>query len=71
SYIRLKTLEIGYTIPKKIINKIHFNNVRIFLTGSNLLTWSNFKLWDPELEDPRGEKYPLTKSLTLGMTIKL
>ena len=71
SYIRLKTVEIGYTLPKSIINKIHFNNVRIFLTGSNLLTWSDFKLWDPELGDSRGEKYPLTKSLTLGMTVNL
>jgi hypothetical protein len=71
SYLRLKTVEIGYTIPKSIINKIHFNNVRIFVTGANLLTWSGFKLWDPEIADPRGEKYPLTKSVTLGMSVNL
>jgi TonB-linked outer membrane protein, SusC/RagA family len=71
SYLRLKTVEIGYTIPKSIINKIHLNNVRVFVTGSNLLTWSDFKLWDPEIGDPRGEKYPLTKSLTLGMSVNL
>ena len=36
SYVRLKTIDVGYTLPKKIVNKIHFNNVRIFMTGTNL-----------------------------------
>jgi TonB-linked SusC/RagA family outer membrane protein len=68
AYLRLKTIDIGYTIPKRIINKIHCNDVRIFAIGTNLLTWSDFKLWDPELGDPRGEQYPLTKSITIGLT---
>lgn len=71
SYVRLKTVDIGYTIPKNVVNKLHFNNVRIFLVGTNLLTWSSFKLWDPELADPRGESYPLSKSITMGLSVNL
>jgi TonB-linked SusC/RagA family outer membrane protein len=68
AYLRLKTVDLGYTIPKKIVNKIRCDNLRIFVIGSNLLTWSEFKLWDPELGDSRGEQYPLTKSVTFGIT---
>lgn len=71
SYLRLKTLEVGYTLPKHIVNKIKFNNIRIFFIGSNLLTFSKFKLWDPELGSGNGVKYPLTKSLTLGLSVNL
>ncbi len=71
SYVRIKTVDIGYTLPKALVNKIHFNNVRIFLTGTNLLTWSSFKLWDPEMGSNNGEKYPLSKSVTLGLSVNL
>jgi TonB-linked SusC/RagA family outer membrane protein len=67
AYLRLKTIDIGYTFPKHLVNKIRCNNLRIFVVGTNLLTWSEFKLWDPELNAPRGEQYPLTKSITLGI----
>lgn len=71
SYIRLKTLEVGYTLPKSITNKIRFNNIRFFLIGTNLLTFSNFKLWDPELGSSNGQQYPLSKTWTLGLTVNL
>ena len=45
SYLRLKTVEVGYTLPTQLVNKVHFNTVRIFFVGTNLLTWSAFKLW--------------------------
>ena len=70
-YLRLKTLDIGYSIPKSLANRIKTNNIRIFLVGSNLLTWSKFKLWDTELASPRGEDYPLPKSFTLGINVNL
>lgn len=70
-YLRLKTIDVGYTLPKSIVNKMHFNNIRIFLVGTNLLTWSSFKTWDPEMGDPRGESYPLTKSITMGISVNL
>jgi TonB-linked SusC/RagA family outer membrane protein len=71
SYIRLKTLDIGYTLPKTLVNKAHFNEVRIFFIGTNLLTWSGFKLWDPEMGSSHGKNYPLSKSLSLGVAVNL
>ncbi len=70
-YIRLKNLDIGYTLPKEFVNKLHMNNVRIYVTGTNLLTWSKFDMWDPETTNPRGEDYPLPKSVTVGLTVNL
>ncbi len=70
-YLRLKNMDIGYTLPKSIANRYHFNDIRIFIVGSNLLTWSKFKLWDPESTNPRGEDYPLTKSFTIGINVNL
>lgn len=70
-YLRLKNMDIGYTLPKSIANRYHFNDIRIFIVGSNLLTWSKFKLWDPESTQPRGEDYPLTRSFTIGLNVNL
>lgn len=69
SYIRMKNVEIGYTIPKQFVNKIHLDRVRIYLMGTNLLTFSSFDLWDPELGSSNGQQYPLSKTVTLGLTI--
>ena len=71
SYLRLKTLEFGYTLPKQIVNKIMFNNIRVFFRGSNILTFSKFKLWDPELHSSTGTEYPLSRSLTFGLTVNI
>lgn len=71
SYLRLKTVEIGYSLPKSFVNKCHFNNMRFFFIGTNLLTFSSFKLWDPELGSSNGEKYPLARVFTLGLNVNL
>ena len=71
AYLRFKTLEIGYTLPKSWTNKIHFGDVRIYFLGSNLAVWDSLKLWDPELTSENGMKYPLSKSYTLGLTVNL
>lgn len=70
-YCRLKTLEIGYSLPREWMNKIRFNNMRFFFMGTNLLTFSKFKLWDPEMGSSTGTNYPLVKSVTVGVTINL
>jgi hypothetical protein len=70
-YLRLKNMDIGYTLPKAITNKLHMNDVRLFIAGSNLITWSKFKLWDPESTQSTGEEYPLTRSITLGLSVNL
>lgn len=70
-YLRLKTLEIGYTLPKTLLSKLQINSVRLFFIGTNLFTWSKFKMWDPELGSSTGEEYPLSKVLTVGLTVQL
>jgi len=70
-YLRLKTLDIGYNFPTHLVNRIKTNNIRVFLVGTNLLTFSKFKLWDPEMVSPRGEDYPLPKAYTFGITVSL
>lgn len=67
-YVRLKTLEIGYTLSKKILAKAGISNARIFFLGNNLALWDSLKLWDPELDTNTGEKYPLPKTYTIGLT---
>ena len=71
SYLRLKTVEVGYTLPTQLVNKVLFNTVRIFFVGTNLLTWSAFKLWDPEMGSTDGKRYPLSKNLSLGISVNL
>ncbi|MDD2244979.1 MAG: TonB-dependent receptor [Dysgonamonadaceae bacterium] len=71
SYLRLKTLEFGYNVPKNFVNKFKVNRMRVFFIGTNLLTFSKFKLWDPEAASNDGGGYPLSKSLTLGFTINI
>ena len=71
SYIRLKTLDIGYSFPTALVNKLHLNKVRVFFIGTNLLTFSSFKLWDPELGSSDGKKYPLSKTLSVGVQVNL
>lgn len=71
AYLRLKTVEVGYTLPKQIVNKIHFNSMRIFFIGTNLLTFSDFKMWDPETRSSNGSVYPITKAVTVGLNVSL
>lgn len=67
SYLRLKNLDLGYTL-KTGIKAIGINRLRFYATGYNVLTFSKFKLWDPELASSNGTRYPLTTTYTLGFT---
>ena len=69
SFLRLKNAELGYTLPKKWTKPIGISTVRIYLQGVNLLTFSKFKLWDPELSSSYGNVYPLTKNVSLGLNL--
>lgn len=71
-YLRLKNLDIGYTLPKNIVGKLHFSKIRFYVSGSNLLFLTKkFSLWDPESLQSRGEEYPITKAITGGVQIEL
>lgn len=69
SYIRLKTLEIGYTMPQSITSMAHISRARVYFLGNNLAIWDSLKLWDPELGSGDGMKYPPSKTLTVGLTV--
>ena len=68
SFLRLKELEVGYTLPEKISRKAGMKNFRVYLSGTNLLCFSNFKLWDPEKAGD-GLGYPLQRVYNLGLNI--
>jgi TonB-linked SusC/RagA family outer membrane protein len=69
SFLRLKSVEIGYTFPKKWTDKIAVTNFRISAIGDNLHVWDNVKLWDPEQASSNGAVYPLNRSYTLVLQI--
>ena len=71
AYLRLKNLDIGYTLPTALVNRAHLNKVRFYFIATNLLTFSKFKLWDPEMGSTDGIKYPLSKTFTLGVSVNL
>ena len=71
SYLRLKTLEVGYNLPQRWVNKIYSKNIRVFFIGQNLITFSDFKLWDPEMGSTTGTHYPLAKTFSFGFNISM
>lgn len=68
SFVRLKQMEFGYTLPQKLTNKIHIDNLRVYFQGNNLLCWSKFKLWDPELAG-EGFNYPIQRTFNIGVNV--
>jgi TonB-linked SusC/RagA family outer membrane protein len=71
SYLRLKTLELGYTLPKAYTTKLRLDKIRLHIIGQNILTFSSFKLWDPEMGSSDGMTYPLGKTITFGININI
>lgn len=69
SFLRLKNAEIGYTFPKTWTKKAKIQALRIYVAGTNLLTFSKFKLWDPELDTAYGTKYPITRNVSIGLNV--
>jgi len=70
AFLRLKSVELGYTLPKNFINAAWLSNARIYLNGLNLATWSPFKTWDPE-QGGNGFAYPIQKVYNIGINLNL
>ncbi|MFU1856196.1 TonB-dependent receptor [Sphingobacterium sp. NGMCC 1.201703] len=66
SYIRMKQASVGYNIKAKGLDKLGFTSLYVYSSGQNLLTFSKFKIWDPELGS-NGAKYPLNRMITFGV----
>jgi hypothetical protein len=70
SFIRLKNLELGYSIPADVSRKVGIGSARVYLMGYNLHVWDHIKQWDPEQgKRNNGNSYPLARTLTLGLDI--
>ncbi|MFD2582450.1 SusC/RagA family TonB-linked outer membrane protein [Pedobacter vanadiisoli] len=67
SYVRLKNVELGYTLPKGLTNKLKLTSVRLFVNGVNLYTLSAYDKVDPEVF---GSGYPLQKVVNAGLNVK-
>jgi len=67
-FLRLKNVEIGYTLPEQTLNKVRMKNLRVYLSGSNLCVFSRFRLWDPEMAD-KGLGYPVQRVFNVGLNI--
>lgn len=68
SYLRLKSLEIGYTLPGNLTKKFRMSELRFYLSGLNLFTLSKFKLWDPEMGS-NGLGYPIQRVYNIGINV--
>jgi TonB-linked SusC/RagA family outer membrane protein len=68
-YIRLKNLEIGYTIPSSVLSKIKVSNLRVYFNGLNLVTWDKLKVMDPESDNNGGQYYPQARVINAGLTV--
>ena len=68
SFLRLKQIEFGYTLPQKYTERMHIDNLRVYFQGNNLLCWSKFKMWDPELAG-HGLNYPIQRTFNIGVNV--
>ena len=78
SYLRLQTLAVGYTLPKKITHKFHIDKLRIYFSANNLHTWTNYTGYNPEVSLSTSNAltpgtdygtYPLAKTFMIGLNI--
>lgn len=70
SFMRLKSVELGYSLPKSLTKRMYIRSARIYFSGLNLLTFSHFKLWDPE-QAGQGFGYPIQKVFNCGINVNL
>jgi hypothetical protein len=80
SYMRLKTLELGYSLPKSLLSKVNVKNMRVYISGYNLLTFTKLKNQDPERLGGEATptyspyvdyySYPVNRTYTIGASIK-
>jgi TonB-dependent starch-binding outer membrane protein SusC len=67
-YIRLKNMEVGYTVPALLTSKVGLGNVRLYVNGFNMFTIDKLKVYDPETDNSLGRGYPQQKILNVGLT---
>ena len=68
SFLRVKQVELGYSLPEKWTKPAHIQNLRFYVSGTNLLCWSNFDMWDPE-QGTSALNYPLQRTINIGLNV--
>ena len=73
TYLRLQDVSLAYSLPKSLIQKLTLNNVKVYVSGKNLATWTGWHGWDPEHASGgrASQNGPLIKSWVLGLQISL
>ena len=69
NYIRLKNVELGYNLSANIAKSVGISNLRIYVSGLNLITWDKMKIWDPESTNGSGQYYPQGRILNTGVRV--
>ncbi|MCD8101195.1 MAG: TonB-dependent receptor [Alistipes sp.] len=71
SFLRLKNIEVGYSLPQSVLKKISIRNCRVYVRGDNVATWHNLRMksFDPELNHWGETQYPISKMWTCGINI--
>ncbi len=70
AFLRLKSLECGYTIPSVHLKKINLQEVRLYISGFNLFTWTEVDDYDPEGSSESGQFYPQQRIINFGINVK-
>ena len=68
TFLRLKQAELGYTLPNRLTEKLKMSSLRFYISGSNLLRFSNFKMWDVEMAG-NGLGYPIQRVFNIGINL--
>ncbi|HZK97150.1 MAG TPA: TonB-dependent receptor [Prolixibacteraceae bacterium] len=71
SYVRLKSVDIGYTLPKIFLDRIHVQKIRVYVSGTNLLKLDKGLIFDPETENGEGSYYPQQRTYNIGINLTL
>lgn len=70
AFLRLKSVEMGYNVPRPFVERLGLDNLRFYLSGTNLYVWSKFDMWDPEMGG-NGLGYPIQSLYTIGALVNL
>jgi TonB-linked SusC/RagA family outer membrane protein len=68
-YLRLKNVELGYNLPANLLKRATIQNLRIYVSGLNLVTWDKMKIWDPESTSGSGQYYPQARIINTGIRV--
>ena len=77
SFLRLKSLTFGYSVPKQFIERIRLSNLRVYVIGQNLLTWTKYTGFDPEITSGNNTVsqgtdsgiYPVSRTISAGLSV--